>query len=76
MYRDFDGRSRWLCSTTRGFGLRPLLKSTSADVPICGLRRQELLARLVLVLFCVRFGGLVLPHSQEVCPIARRSFCD
>jgi hypothetical protein len=33
MHQDFDGRSRWLCSTTRGFGLRRLLKSTSADVP-------------------------------------------
>jgi len=38
---------------------------TLAYNPITGLRRGELSARKVLVLFCVCFGGRFCPHSGE-----------
>ena len=44
----------------------------SPQTPISGLRRGEVSARIVLVLFSVCLGGLSLAHSGEGPPIAER----
>jgi hypothetical protein len=56
-----SGCSHFLCN-----------RAYNPQVPITGLGRGELSARVFLVLFCVCFGGLLWPHSGEGPPIAER----
>jgi hypothetical protein len=71
--RNVRQRTEPLVSTVIGMELITKCKlMTRILSPITGLGRGELSARVVLVLFCVCFGGLLWPHSGEGPPIAER----